>query len=275
MLLSGKLFTSDPSSVISKIDVIYGEVNGIQLKLDLHSPEKFGNYPGILILHGGGWLGGSKKQFTNMSKELAARGYVVANADYRFASEARFPGAVSDAKTAVRWMRAHAKDLNLNSDLIIGAGFSAGGHLISMLGTTGDSGKFEGEAGWSEFSSALQGAFVMGAGVDQVARVEAAKGRTIKNCVIFFGGELDEKREIYEQGSPITHVDIKTAPFFFYDGEFDRPGVRYVKMREKMDQYKVPHYFEMLPKLKHGAWNKPEFRPQVVNKIDEFIKKLK
>lgn len=210
-----------------------------------------------------------------MSKELAALGYVVANADYRFASEAKFPGAVSDAKAAVRWMRAHASELNLNSELIIGAGFSAGGHLVSMLGTTGSSGKFEGNAGWSEYSSALQGAFVMGAGVDQVARVEETKGRTVKNCVIFFGGELDEKRELYEQGSPITHVDEKTAPFFFYDGEFDRPGQRYVKMRAKMDQFKIPHYFEMLPKVKHGGWNKAEARPQVVNKIHEFIQKLK
>jgi acetyl esterase/lipase len=171
-------------------------------------------------------------------------------------------------------MRAHASEINLNPGLIIGAGFSAGGHLISMLGTTGGSGKFEGDAGWSEYSSTLQGAFVMGAGVDQVARVEETKGRRVKNCIIFFGGELDEKREIYEQGSPITHVDEKTSPFFFYDGEFDRPGERYVKMRDKMDRYKVPHFFEMLPKLKHGAWNKVEFRPQVVKKIDGFIQKI-
>jgi acetyl esterase/lipase len=77
--------TGDSSSVNAKLDLIYGETNGSQLKLDLYTPKAKGLYPGILLLHGGGWMGGSKKQFTNMSRELATLGYVVANADYRFA----------------------------------------------------------------------------------------------------------------------------------------------------------------------------------------------
>lgn len=253
-----------------KLNQIYGEIGSRKLELDLYQPKGEGPFPGILILHGGGWVGGSRKKHDEMSLELAALGYVVANADYRLATEAKFPGAVSDGKAAVRWMRANAKLLKLNPNKIIGAGFSAGGHLISMLATT--AGEFEGEAGHSNYSSRLQGAFVMGAGVDQVARVEESKNREVKNCLIFLGAGIDENLKIYQQASPIYHVDKNTAPFFFYDGELDRPGKRYIEMRKKLDEVKVDNYFEMLPGLKHGAWNKPAFRSTIVKKLDSFVK---
>jgi len=89
--------------------------------------------PAIVFFFGGGWKKGSYTQFVPQADYLASRGMVAAAADYRIQSlhgTAR-DACVEDAKSAVRWMRAHARDLGIDPDRIVAAGGSAGGHLAA------------------------------------------------------------------------------------------------------------------------------------------------
>lgn len=252
-------------------EVVFARYGERELRLDWFRPDDGKVYPGVLVVHGGGWTSGSRKSFETIARDLAAAGYVVANLEYRLATETLFPGAVLDLKAAIRWMRANAEALGLDPERIGAVGGSAGGHLVAMVASTADKGAFSKAGNHPEESDALQAAVIMGAGVDQVARVKAAKSGSIKSCVIFFGGEYSEVPEVYAQGSPITHVSETTPPILMIDGGLDNPGKRYGDYRKKLDEAGVKNTFVMIPGAKHGEWGKNAFRPAFVEAMLEFL----
>lgn len=94
--------------------------------------------PGIVFFFGGGWANGNVKQFEAQAEHLARRGMVAARADYRVKSRhgVRPDACVEDAKSAVRWFRAHAADQGVDPDRIVAAGGSAGGHIAACTAFT-------------------------------------------------------------------------------------------------------------------------------------------
>mgnify|MGYP002628203295 CR=1 FL=1 len=263
--------TPVPESIVETLDVDFAIYGDRAVQLDLYAPKETTKLrPGIVLIHGGGWIGGSRKAFRNTAMRLATEGFVVANIDYRLATEAKFPGCVSDAKAAIRWMRAHAKQNGMDPGTIYAIGGSAGGHLAAMVATS--PGKFEGEGGWADQSSAVSGVVMMGAGVDQVTRARESKSGSVKSCVIFFGGEYSEKPEIYAAGSPITHISKETPPILFLDGEFDNPGKRYVKMQGELDELGVSHKLVVIPSAKHGQWGREPWKTPFENAMLEFLR---
>src|SRR5262245_36610238 len=142
--LAGKLKAIDltidvPDTVTVEKNIEYGKGGGKALQLDLYSPKKLTHpLPAILFIHGGGWTSGYRQIYHYYCTKFAEHGYVVATASYRLAGEAPFPAAVEDVKCAVRWLRANAKKLGIDSDKIAVAGGSAGGHLAMMIGYSSD-----------------------------------------------------------------------------------------------------------------------------------------
>jgi acetyl esterase/lipase len=96
--------------------------------------------PAIIFFFGGGWRTGSYEQFVPQAKYFAARGLVAASADYRINTKHRTTPdkAVEDAKSAIRWLRAHATKLGIDPNKIIAAGGSAGGHLAAATAMLND-----------------------------------------------------------------------------------------------------------------------------------------
>ena len=264
-----------PEGMTVKRAVEYAAFGERKIEMDVLIPKGEGPFPGVLLVHGGGWTGGKRQAFEAFAIELSKRGYVVGNIDYRLAPEEKFPGAVLDCKAAVRWMRAHATEYRLDPNRLFGVGGSAGGHLVGMVATTGhDPKKFEENVNSPGFSSELQAAVLMGAGVDQVARVKEAKNQHIESCTIFFGAEYSENPKIYAEGSPITHISKKTPPLLFLDGEFDTPGERYLEMRKQLDVLGVPNEFVMIPGAKHGQWGREPWLTPFVEAVDGFFNDL-
>ena len=131
-----------PGGVESYRDVTYAEPRGYRpLAMDLYLPPKGGvAKPVIVFLHGGAWQhhtardNGAYKDFPAVLAGFAARGYVVASVNYRNAKEARFPGAVLDSEAAIRWLRTHAADYNIDPNRFVLWGSSAGGEMATVIG---------------------------------------------------------------------------------------------------------------------------------------------
>jgi len=127
--------------------------------LDVAMPENFGDEirPVILLVHGGGWRGGSKQErvFRNMLLEYVFQGYVVVSPDYRLNQDAAFPACIEDVKCVVRWIKAHAKELKIDPERIGTYGHSAGAHLALMLAVSSGNKALEGDGPWQEFSSSV------------------------------------------------------------------------------------------------------------------------
>src|SRR5687767_8759314 len=140
-------------------DVEYATVGDVSLRLDLYLPsDGEGPFPVLVWIHGGGWMEGSKNLAPNSFQvRQTARGYAVASINYRLSQQAIFPAQIHDCKAAVRWLRAHAREYNLDPDRVASWGSSAGGHLATLLGTSGDVEDLEGSVGGNlEFSSRVQ-----------------------------------------------------------------------------------------------------------------------
>ena len=133
----------------------YVEGGHEQQRLDLYLPEKAeGLLPLIVWVHGGGWEAGHKED--RPAQWLVGKGYAVARIDYRLSQHGMFPAQIQDCKAAIRWLRANAAKYHLDPERVGVAGDSAGGHLVALLGTTGDVKEFEGNLGNPEQSSRIQ-----------------------------------------------------------------------------------------------------------------------
>ncbi|MCF7788159.1 MAG: alpha/beta hydrolase [Prosthecobacter sp.] len=266
-----KANTKVPDGVTSHENIVFGTGGGRELKLDLYVPSGEGPHAAVMVVHGGGWTGGTKEAFRPIAAQLAARGFVAATVEYRLATESPFPGAVEDCKAAVRWIRANAAAYKIDPARIGAVGGSAGGHLVGMVATTAEPAKFEGTGGNAEQNSALQAAVLMGAGVDQARRAQETP-KPIESQLVFFGGTYAEKKDVYVAASPITHVSAKTPPMLFIEGEFDTPGVRYVEMRKKLDSFQIPNRLVVVQGGKHGCWGQNPWMMPMVEEIATFLK---
>jgi acetyl esterase/lipase len=119
-------------------DVPYATVSASQA-LDIWIPTTgSGPFPLVIFIHGGAFQGGDKAMEGGNVAAVLDAGYAAASLNYRLSGEALFPAAVQDVKAAVRFLRANAGEYGLDPDRFAAWGESAGGNLVSLLGTTGD-----------------------------------------------------------------------------------------------------------------------------------------
>jgi acetyl esterase/lipase len=149
-------------------DLVYAEVGGQPLRLDLYLPPD-GSEPRPLLvwIHGGGWSGGSRFPAPGFATQLRNRGIAVASVSYRLTSQAAqwggesvvFPAQIHDVKAAIRWLRARAAQYRIDPNRVAVWGSSAGGHLAALVGTSGNDPELEGNVGTEPGqSSAVQAA---------------------------------------------------------------------------------------------------------------------
>jgi acetyl esterase/lipase len=148
----------DEASKIKVIrDIAYRDGDSRAWRLDMAMPTQRTQdlRPALVIVHGGGWRGGSKSVdvYQKMMTDYAAKGYVTINVEYRLIGEAPFPACIEDVKCAVRWLRAHANEYHIDPERIGAYGHSAGAHLALMLAMAPKSAGLEGDGGWDDYSS--------------------------------------------------------------------------------------------------------------------------
>jgi acetyl esterase/lipase len=197
-------------------DITYCTTDGIALKMDVHYPDAMSKpAPVAVYVHGGSWSSGSKSDSIGMTDvpELLARGYLIASVDYRYAPEWKFPAQIHDVKCAIRFLRANAARFNLDPNRIGAWGHSAGGHLVTLLGTTDTRDGFEGSREYADQSSRVQ------AVVDMCGRADL-HGMPADKAQSVFGAPNDSS-DILEHASPITFVSKDDAPFLILHGDKD------------------------------------------------------
>ena len=116
------------------LDITYRVVDGHELKLDMFLPDDVKSPPLIFWVHGGAWMMGDRK-WCGM-KHQVERGYAVVGVDYRLSTVAPFPACIEDCKYALAFLRENADKYPIDLNRVCAAGDSAGGHLVSLLGTS-------------------------------------------------------------------------------------------------------------------------------------------
>jgi acetyl esterase/lipase len=201
-------------------DVIYCTNDGVDLKMDVYEPWKpAGPSPVIVFVHGGGWVAGTKTGTPGMSYflELARRGYTTFSIDYRLAPTYTFPAQIIDAKCAVRSIRAHAKEYNIDPNRIGAWGASAGGHIVALLGTADQS------AGWDvgeylDQSSRVNVVVDMYGVHDFTTEYVVGNLRGLDRMVFGAQSPTDPK---LAQASPVNYISPDDPPFLLLHGDMD------------------------------------------------------
>jgi acetyl esterase/lipase len=209
-----------PAHLLHEPNIEYSNV-GQKVEMDIvRSKTATGPSPAILLIHGGGFRAGTRQSYLAMAAKLADRGYVAATASYRLAPRHQFPAAVEDVKAAVRFLRANATKYGIDPDRIGTMGGSAGGHLVLMLGLTGDVPEFEGSGPNRNFSSKVQ-AVVNYYGPTDFTQSYSKSVDAAQVLPLWLGGHLDQHRKYHQKASPINWVNPNAAPTLSLHGTKD------------------------------------------------------
>jgi pectinesterase len=267
-----------PDGVATDENVVYVEHGNRQLHLDIFYPANkvAGPYPGVILIHGGGWRSGDRSHQVPMAQQLAARGYVAAAVEYRLSPEAGYPAAIHDIKAAIRWLRENADKYHIDSGKIAVSGCSAGGQIASLIGVTNGLVKFEGlEA--PDFSSDVQ-AIVNIDGLLDFTSVEARSFEDVpdkpSSAGNWFGGRYREKPDLWKEASPIYYASEKTPPIIFINSSIPRFHVGRDEMIEKLEKIGVYYEVHTLPDTPHPFWLFHPWFETTVELVDNFLKQV-
>jgi len=219
-------------------DIVYTVVDGHQLNLDLAVPKYLKSpVPAIVDIQGGAWRRCEKS--AEEAIFYAKYGFVGVSIEHRTSDVAIFPAAVHDCKTAIRWLRANSEKYKIDSNKVGVTGYSSGGHLAALLGTSGGDSYLEGRGGYPEYSSRVQ-AVVDHFGPTDFMKMNDTTGLGLKNFLdnfndespasLFLGGPLKEKADLARLANPITYIDKEDPPVFIGHGELD--GMVIIKQSE-------------------------------------------
>lgn len=205
---------------IAMRDVIYCTMDGIPLKMDILFPfNGYGPWPMALYIHGGGWISGSKlDHFGDVDvPALREAGYAAIAVSYRLAPQYPFPAMIKDVKCAVRFLRAHAGEFNLDPQRIGVRGASAGGHIVALLATADES------AGWdvgeyADYSSRVQAAVDMFGPADLA---DPSASNLLSRLGSFLFGTNEITDAMLRSASPVTYVSAGDSPTLIMHGDRD------------------------------------------------------
>ncbi len=240
----------------------YKKIDTISLELHLFRPENFDKsktYNCIVFFHGGGWNNGSYKAFKRQSAYLASRGMIAISADYRIKNKhSTTPfDAVEDAKSAIRYVRKHAKDLNINPDKIAAGGGSAGGHLAAVCGN------IEGLEGSNEDLS-----------ISSKPNALVLYNPVYDNSKRGFGFRRMNGRHL--EISPLHNISKGAPPTVVFFGTKDKttPVISSKEYKQKMEDVGSRCDLFLYEGAEHSFFNKGTYFIETLQETDKFLKSL-
>lgn len=240
----------------------YKKIDTISLKLHVYRPDNLDtskSYPAIVFFHGGGWNKGSYKAFQRQAQYLASKGMIAFSVDYRlFNTHGTSPfEAVNDAKSAIRYIRKHAKELHINPYLIAAGGGSAGGHLAAVCGNV---------IGLEEPNEDLSIS-------------------SVPNALVLFNPVYDNSKNGYGYGkigeryleiSPLHNISAGAPPTIVFFGTKDKttPVASSKEYEKKMDSVGSRIDLFLYEGQEHSFFNRGDYFFETLKEMDTFLTSL-
>jgi acetyl esterase/lipase len=257
----------------SQKGIVFASRAEMDLELDIYRPDGEANGCAIVFVHGGGWRRGSREMLRPVARAMAEHGFVGLPMQYRVSDQAPWPAHIHDVKAAIRWTRAHADDLGIDTDRIVVWGSSAGGHLALLAAGTPERAEFEGPAdeGAGDQSTAVAAvvavhpptSFYLGDRQYGATPAEALLGRAATE-------------EGARAASPLSYVTAEFPPTLLLHGTEDRVvhhGAT-TQMFEALRALHAPVDMRLFHGCAHGFGALPSMRAAIVAEAATFLDRV-
>ena len=263
-----------PDSVEFKADLPYAGNDNPRQALDLYLPKKRANdkpLPVVVYIHGGRWIGGSRAGGGPALAFAMTGNYAGISVGYRLSAEVKWPAQIHDCKAAIRWIRGHAKEYNLDPDRIGVTGTSAGGHLVCLLGLTEGVKELEGGIGeFTSLSSRVTCVANMCGPTDMASPLMQGEAALKDDPAVAgpLGGPLAEKAAEAKAASPLTYVQAGAPPFLTAHGTKDMRVnfTNATRLHEALTKAGNSSILLALTDAGHGFFN-----PELNNRVRQFF----
>ena len=266
ILLGSTVATADDddddaaTDITVREDLVYGRIHGAGLLADVAYPTSDKPLQAVISVHGGRWRGGHKKdKSTIVVDQWAKFGFFAMSIDYRLVGATPAPACYQDVQCAIRYVHAHAKELNVDPEQIYLIGQSAGGHMVSLAAIIGD-GPYKRTGGWEDASNKVRGVISVAANYEL---------NTLSWGDIWTPPGVDpiEARKI---ASPVTHVKQDMTPLLILHSNNDRsvPIDNALMMVEALKKAGAPYEFVRYPNAGHMG-----ITDEVIKQARRFIEK--
>jgi len=249
-LAGASAFAQDSRPVIPDSVSVEGNISYSQYKetvLDILQPKAASKEkrPGVIVIHGGGWVSGTKEGHSESTcLRYVEKGFVCANVEYRLAKAAPAPAAVGDVLNAAHWFEDNAKKYNVDTRRIVVTGGSAGGHLSLMVGMTPKSAKLG--------PPAKIAAVVNFYGITDVG--DQLGGPHLQDYAVTWLPEQSGRLELASRVSPMTYVRKGLPPILTIHGDADQtvPYEHGVKLTKALRDAGDDAELVSVPQGEHG-----------------------
>ena len=251
-----------------------------QLLADVYLPATPKPWPTILMIHGGAWFSGNKVHVSHHARYAAEQGFAVVAINYRLAPRYKFPAQLDDCRDALAWIDEHARAYGFDLRSVAVYGYSAGGHLASLVGLAQNSATAEVDPEVDDGASRQGPQGSRSRAVPKIRAIVAggapcefswipAEAQTL---AYWLGDSRTAVPEIYAAASPIAYVDVGDPPVFLFHGTADRivPLQSPKKMAEQLKISQVPYQLHIMKGATHvGAFLDHTGRQKAIS----FLKK--
>ncbi len=258
-------FATAPDTTAAGENFVYKKVGEREMSLFVSKPADWkatDQRPAIVFFHGGGWVGGTASLFDGHCEYFASRGLVCATVDYRLLNKTNKESplaCVQDAKSAMRWVRSHAKELGIDASRIAAAGGSAGGHLAAFCAMV--EGKDDPQ--------------------DDLSVSPKPNALVLFNPVFNNGpGQWGHARvgEKYKEFSPAHNITSNAPPTTIFLGSEDDliPVETAKEFQTQMQKLAVKCDLHVYEGQKHGFYGRanPKYYYETIVEADKFLEKL-
>jgi acetyl esterase/lipase len=257
-------------NVAQKKEVVYKKFEARNLHFDAYYNKNNLLNPAIVLLHGGGWKSGNKSQMEPFAIELASKGYSCFNIEYRLSPEAKYPAAIFDVKKAIQYIKKNSRKFNTDTTKIAVLGFSSGGQMAALIGTTNGDHHFEDHNTKIKSSSTVHAII----NIDGILAFKHPESKEGTMASLWLGGNYEEKSVIWEQASPLTHVNKNTPPTLFINSSIPRFHAGRDDMITILNKHKIYNEVQTIPNSPHSFWFLNPWFDETLNYTIQFFDKI-
>ena len=252
-------------------NINYADDTLVSHNLDIYLPrDNKPSYPAVMIVYGSAFFGNDMKQnaYKALGAPLLDSGFAVVTVNHRSSRDAIFPAQIQDIKSAVRFLRAEGHKFQIDTSFIGITGYSSGGHLSAMMGTSGSvnlmtinskSADIEGKVGnYTSYSSSVN-AVVDWFGPIDFQSMDSCGSSMVHDAPdspesILIGAPIQDNDDLCALANPISYVDPDDPPFLILHGDADPlvPHCQSALLFQSLQEAGVASQFVLVPEAAHG-----------------------